>query len=488
MSETGFTGVYEASLNASTRLKLGLEGGGCKWFFAEPKLHDKKVHLGYFPTASLAAVGRARALRGAQQGDSHFPLPRSSQPPRLLDGSSDAPYERIRRDWIGELSQWSLRSRELSTKPRLKGGALLQAWASRFQNESSSAKALSRRTAFVAVSAEVKVAVLPSSSVATASKRPKLMPTAKAAVPHCVPGRVPVGAAYQARLPACDSKQSSGRAADLHLSTTDIEVFGARATAALLTSAAYGPMNAWSFISPSDCGLGLFARVALQTDQVIGEYGGPRLPSRLHVNGGQYVLQVPDANEIIDGAFENSPFDDGPRSPVIFANHSHESPNARLLYMHMSSVRSEVCELRGRMWIVAKEFIPAGGEIRIDYESGESSSYWLHGRPVETRLWRTNVVQPPPPTTDEPLFVSSMNLEAAQEAAAVVPLPWEGEGGGDARLEKLIPQLVPAGWRDKPCRHWGLVATHFPGRMGRECFDRWLVLHGQDVAMPMATS
>ena len=40
-----------------------------------------------------------------------------------------------------------------------------------------------------------------------------------------------------------------------------LEGEGARRTAALLTAAAYGPMNRAAFVAPCDCGLGLFARI-----------------------------------------------------------------------------------------------------------------------------------------------------------------------------------------------------------------------------------
>ena len=46
-----------------------------------------------------------------------------------------------------------------------------------------------------------------------------------------------------------------------------------------------------SFIAPSNDGLGLFARVPLKPNQAISEYGGPRLPVRMHIKG-QFVLQV----------------------------------------------------------------------------------------------------------------------------------------------------------------------------------------------------
>lgn len=130
------------------------------------------------------------------------------------------------------------------------------------------------------------------------------------------------------------------------VSCIELETAEAVGTAAILTASAYGPMNAWIFVAPSDCGLGIFARDALRSNQAVGEYGGPRLPSRFHTNG-QYVLQVPGVNEIIDGAYDNSPYDNGARWPVVFANHSCVAPNARLEYW--PTAQPEACELRGRL-------------------------------------------------------------------------------------------------------------------------------------------
>lgn len=73
----------------------------------------------------------------------------------------------------------------------------------------------------------------------------------------------------------------------------------ARCTAAHLTAVAYGPMNPWSFVSPCDAGLGLFARVLLLPGQCIGEYGGPRLPAKAALSG-TFVLEVPGTKMIID--------------------------------------------------------------------------------------------------------------------------------------------------------------------------------------------
>ena len=58
----------------------------------------------------------------------------------------------------------------------------------------------------------------------------------------------------------------------------------------------------------------------------------------------------------------------------------------------------------------------------------------------------------------------------------VEPLPWEGARGGDARLRVLVPMLSKrlVGLKEgKQTSSWALVATHLPGRTGRECRERW---------------
>ena len=54
------------------------------------------------------------------------------------------------------------------------------------------------------------------------------------------------------------------------------------------------------------------------------------------------------------------------------------------------------------------------------------------------------------------------------------PTLWEGACGGDARMRCLVPQLATEMAKGGPS--WGIVATHLPGRSGRECRDRWLEL------------
>jgi hypothetical protein len=74
--------------------------------------------------------------------------------------------------------------------------------------------------------------------------------------------------------------------------SSSIEGTLASSTASLLTYAAYG-LEEWSFVAPTDCGLGLFARDKIQTHQVIGEYAGPRLPGKF-LERTTYAFEIPD--------------------------------------------------------------------------------------------------------------------------------------------------------------------------------------------------
>ena len=73
--------------------------------------------------------------------------------------------------------------------------------------------------------------------------------------------------------------------------SSSIEGTLASSTASLLTHAAYG-LEEWSFVAPTDCGLGLFARDKIQTHQVIGEYAGPHLPLKL-LKQSTYAFEIP---------------------------------------------------------------------------------------------------------------------------------------------------------------------------------------------------
>ena len=259
------------------------------------------------------------------------------------------------------------------------------------------------------------------------------------------------------------------------LGVSEIEASLASSTAALLTASAFGPMNAWCFLSPSDFGLGLYARVDLLSGQAVSEYRGPRLPSRSHRHGNS-VLQVPGTDIVIDGKCENSPFE-CPLSPTIFANHSSR-PNARLEAWPMP--KPGACDLRQQLMLVCSEHIAAGHEIRIDYEDGATSAglYWGECPPRETR-WRDVLAHPPPPVpTAERVCHRLQQLQAAAASGKSAPwspeiepppapIPWDGPDGGDARISKVV-QLYPKSFSS----NWSLVATHVPGRSGRECRDR----------------
>jgi len=215
----------------------------------------------------------------------------------------------------------------------------------------------------------------------------------------------------------------------------------------------------------------------------VDRYGGPRLPLRLQVHGS-YVLQVPGTSVVVDGASENSPFD-CPRSAAIYANHSTR-PNARVETWPV--LRPGPHEVREHVVLVASEPIEAGREIRINYECGDLT-YWRGQPPAETD-WRGLKLRPPPPTGDAPVIDW---LRELQEAAALrqkpppcpvpqspcSPMPWEGAGGGDARLHEVVPLLSTNG-RNANQSAWPLVSTHVPGRSGRECRDRWSRIQHDD--------
>ena len=251
-------------------------------------------------------------------------------------------------------------------------------------------------------------------------------------------------------------------------------------TAALLTASAYGPMNAWCFVMPSQHGCGLYARTGLLPGQAISEYGGPLIPLAL-LTQGEYAMQIPGTHMVIDGASENSPFT-CPTYPAIYANHSCV-PNARLEVW--PTARPGAFERRQTIVLVADERIPAGHEIRINYESGAGAAgqYWGECPPPETR-WRTDWAQPPPPAADDPIYDRLLQLqEAAAQGRlaapcallhrACEPIPWHGPTGGDARLCAVVPMLTSGRSKKPP---WEQIATHIPGRGALACRERWQLL------------
>lgn len=246
-------------------------------------------------------------------------------------------------------------------------------------------------------------------------------------------------------------------------------------------------MNAWCFVGPSDFGLGLFARTALAPGQAISEYSGPRLPGR-RAKIGDSVLQVPGTDVVIDGKGENSPQAfPYPRTPAVFANHSTR-PNAHLEVWPLP--RPGACDLRQQLLLVCTEAIAPGREIRIDYEDGAPTAgmYWGAEPPRETR-WRQAHVQPPPPAADaEPVCHRLQELQAAAAAGKPAPwcpqvepppapVAWDGPAGGDERMRQAMP-LIAGPRCARP--NWSILATHVPGRSGRECRDRWKLMHERE--------
>ena len=76
----------------------------------------------------------------------------------------------------------------------------------------------------------------------------------------------------------------------------------------------------------------------------------------------------------------------------------------------------------------------------------------------------------PPPSGAEPHAEWMLPPELPLSASGVGGIiPWAGADGADARLRKLVPLLL----RNNPS-NWALIATHLPGRSGRECQDRWV--------------
>lgn len=62
------------------------------------------------------------------------------------------------------------------------------------------------------------------------------------------------------------------------------------------------------------------------------------------------------------------------------------------------------------------------------------------------------------------------------EGRVRVPPP-SSDGAGDARLRVLVPLLVGGGSRGGESAAWATLATHLPGRSGRECRERWAVIN-----------
>jgi len=261
--------------------------------------------------------------------------------------------------------------------------------------------------------------------------------------------------------------------------SSSIEGTLASSTASLLTYAAYG-LEEWSFVAPTDCGLGLFARDKIQTHQVIGEYAGPRLPGKF-LERTTYAFEIPDINEFVDGDGSNSPCSliDGPAN-TIFANHSSSKPNAKIEVQDRKVSAFEVCEPRHRFFLVATEPIATGAEIRFDYEAGkQDGSYWEGSPPPDTLAWRNVRLPPPPPSAAEPRFsketAPGMWADTPPDSLpSVQPLSWAGPAGGDVRLRRLVPMLFGTSTKWLTVSQWALISTHMRGRSGKECRNRWV--------------
>jgi hypothetical protein len=196
---------------------------------------------------------------------------------------------------------------------------------------------------------------------------------------------------------------------------------------------------------------------------------------------GTYVLELPSEDIFIDGNWEHCPCS-GPRSLGTYANHSAH-PNAKFEHWPLPlSEHDENSAMRNRMWLVATEPIPLGGEIRVNYEAGSFCSYWQGTIPSETP-WRAVRRAPPlPPSAATPVLrhlsrilrgCTTLPLEDFRDEPAATA--WDGPAGGDARLEWLLPHLMSGCTENSAAPKalpWALVATHIPGRTALECASR----------------
>ena len=271
------------------------------------------------------------------------------------------------------------------------------------------------------------------------------------------------------------------------ISRSELSLSAAAQTAALLTASAFG-IAPWAFVAPADCGLGLYARQDLEVGQAICEYVGPRLPIEM-LQHGTYALAVSAVGKangrvFIDGNYEHVPYG-GPRAVAIYANHSTK-PNAYLQHWPVpalaSGAASGEAEVRDRMWLVAKEGIPSGAEIRFNYEAG-GERYW-GARPEETS-WRAVRLRAPPPSGESPFFYSPDGPPSADvDEMPLEPLAWDGPHGGVARLRWLLPRLA-CHTTNGHGTNWALVSTHVPGRSADECRVQWDALRQSMPIQPM---
>ena len=80
------------------------------------------------------------------------------------------------------------------------------------------------------------------------------------------------------------------------------------------------------------------------------------------------------------------------------------------------------------------------------------------------------------------LAIQALDLPAVCKIDHVAALDWDGPTGGDARLRAIVPLFSTNGHDANYPGAWALIATHLPGRRGRECQERWLQLQALDAA------
>lgn len=95
-----------------------------------------------------------------------------------------------------------------------------------------------------------------------------------------------------------------------------------------------------------------------------------------------------------------------------------------------------------RVLLIATKRIPAGGEVRFNYENGgRKGTYWAscgRSRPTETTCWRSVLLHPPPPTCHEPIYTDAMmDAPSAHDSFGAA-----AQQHGAARLEPLSPYRI----------------------------------------------
>ena len=386
-SQTGFRGVSRSGRRFEARIS---QGSGVK------------CHLGNFLTAEAAALAVARCEAVATSQGEGFTKAEaiaavaSPKGIHLLQG---------KKPWLKSPSCWRQASTTASAAaaapPPPPAAAAASAAAASAQpqpppiNNNNSSNSLLSSSASVEPSAsrvgddyQVSPNCIPQHAPLLSLPPPNPPPICQCNQP----------AIWKRRRWSCANKEVRGGGCELRLSEsderptchgndpivshTDLAKEAANATAALLTAAAYGPYNEWSFIAPSSApygsidGLGLYARVSLKAGQAIGEFSGPRLPIRMLPTIEERTLgtlPISGSHTFIDGYHENLPLGryphlDGPMATAMYAcaATSSDLPNARIETWPVLRSFSSTDRVRHRLWLVTTEPIEAGGEIRVD--------------------------------------------------------------------------------------------------------------------------